>query len=452
MAGMAFGRALSHRNYRLFLLGQGISLIGTWMQQVATAWLLYRLTASPFLLGLIGFSSQIPSLFLSPLGGVIADRWNLHRSLLVTQCFAMAQAVLLIVVIRIEGTIVWPLIALEFLLGVINAFDMPIRQAFLVQMVPNKEHLGNAIALNSSIVNGARLIGPSLAGLIIATWGEMACFMLNAASYVAVIGAMLAMRNLPPQTVRPSARLREHLKEGFAYGFGFAPLRTLLLMLAVASFVSMSLNVLMPVFAKDVLHGGAGTQGFLIGASGLGALTAAIYLASRKSVLGLGRIIFSAAIVLGIGQIAFSFSTQLLFSLPILTVTGCCMMLLMASSNTLLQTIVEDDKRGRVMSLYSMAFLGVGPIGSLFGGTLANQIGAAGSVRVSGSLMILAGIVFAIRLPYLRRLVRPIYQKAGILPLPAPLPSAADSQTMLQALVVKPDAASSPVGLPSAGS
>lgn len=441
MAGMAFVRALSHRNYRLFLLGQGISLIGTWMQQVATAWLLYRLTASPFLLGLIGFSSQIPSLFLSPLGGVIADRWNLHRSLLVTQCFAMAQAVLLIVVIRVEGTIVWPLIALEFLLGVINAFDMPIRQAFLVQMVPNKEHLGNAIALNSSIVNGARLIGPSLAGLIIATWGEMACFMLNAASYIAVIGAVLAMRNLPPQTVRPSARLREHLKEGFAYGFGFAPLRTLLLMLAVASFVSMSLNVLMPVFAKDVLHGGAGTQGFLIGASGLGALTAAIYLASRKSVLGLGRIIFSAAIVLGIGQIAFSFSNSLLFSLPILTVTGCCMMLLMASSNTLLQTIVEDDKRGRVMSLYSMAFLGVGPIGSLFGGTLANQIGAAGSVRVSGSLMILAGIVFAIRLPYLRRLVRPIYQKAGILPLPAPLPSAADSQTMLQALVVKPDAA-----------
>lgn len=435
---IAFGRALSHRNYRLFLLGQGTSLIGTWMQQVATAWLLYRLTASPFLLGLIGFSSQIPSLLLSPLGGVIADRWNLHRSLLVTQCFAMVQAILLIVVIRLEGTVVWALIVLEFLLGVINAFDMPIRQAFLVQMVPNKDHLGNAIALNSSIVNGARLVGPSLAGIIIATWGEMACFILNAVSYIAVIGAILAMRNLPPRAPRPTARLREHLQEGFRYGFGFAPLRTLLLMLAVASFVSMSLNVLMPVFAKDILHGGAGTQGFLIGASGLGALTAAIYLASRKSVLGLGRIILGAAIVLGVGQFAFSFSNELLFSLPILTVTGCCMMLLMASCNTLLQTIVEDDKRGRIMSLYSMAFLGVGPLGSLFGGTLANQIGAAGSVRVSASLMIVAGIVFAIRLPYLRGLVRPIYQKAGILPLPAPLPSAADSQTMLNALVVKP--------------
>jgi MFS family permease len=444
MAGGAFGRALSHRNYRLFLLGQSISLIGTWMQQVATAWLLYRLTGSPLLLGLIGFSSQIPSLFLSPLGGVIADRGNLHRSLLVTQCCAMAQAILLIVVISVEGTIVWPLIALEFLLGVINAFDMPIRQAFLVQMVPNKEHLGNAIALNSSIVNGARLVGPSLAGLIIATWGELACFILNATSYVAVLLAILAMRDLPPQVTRPAARIRDHLREGFAYGFGFAPLRTILLMLSVASFVSMSMNVLMPVFAKDVLHGNAGTQGFLIGASGLGALGAAIYLASRKSVLGLGRIIVRAAIVLGIAQIAFSYSPSLLISLPILTTTGCCMMLLMASSNTLLQTIVEDDKRGRVMSLYSMAFLGVGPIGSLFGGTLANRIGASGSVRISGTIMIVAGVFFAIRLPYLRALVRPIYQKAGILPLPAPLPSAADSQTMLQALVIKPEAIDSP--------
>lgn len=439
MTPRAFSRALSHRNYRLFLLGQSISLIGTWMQQVATAWLLYRLTASPFLLGLIGFSSQIPSLFLSPLGGVIADRSNLHRALLITQCFAMAQAILLIVVISVEGAIVWPLIGLEFLLGVINAFDMPIRQAFLVQMVPNKDHLGNAIALNSSIVNGARLVGPSLAGVIIATWGERACFILNAASYVAVLLAILAMRDLPERAQRASGNMRTHLREGFAYGFGFAPLRTLLLMLSVASFVSMSMNVLMPVFAKDILHGGAGTQGFLIGASGLGALTAAIYLASRKSVLGLGRIIVGAAIILGVGQIAFSFSPSLLVSLPILTMTGCCMMLLMASSNTLLQTIVEDDKRGRIMSLYSMAFLGVGPIGSLFGGSLANRIGAQGSVRVSGTIMIVAGIVFAIRLPYLRRLVRPIYQQAGILPLPAPLPTAADSQTMLQALVVRPE-------------
>lgn len=422
-------RALSHRNYRLFLLGQGISLIGTWMQQVATAWLLYRLTNSPFLLGLINFSSQIPALFLSPLGGVVADRWSLYRSLVVTQALAMLQAILLIIVINSGGPIVWLLVALELMLGVVKAFEMPIRQAFIVDMVPNREHLGNAIALNSSIVNGARLVGPSLAGLIIAGWGESACFTLNAISYIAVLIALFAMRGLPQHPPEHHGKLLEHLRAGFTYAFGFAPVRTLLLMLALTSFFQMSLNVLMPVFARDVLHGDAGTQGFLMAAVGTGALVAALYLATRTSVLGLGRVIIAASIVFGAGQIAMSFSTNLWLSMALLTTTGCCMMLLMAASNTLIQTIVDDDKRGRVMSLYSMALLGVGPIGSLAGGGSANQIGAQATVGISGLICILAGILFAYRLPHLRKLVRPIYVEAGIIPSVAGLPTTPENPT-----------------------
>lgn len=415
MAGWSLGRALTHRNYRLFLLGQGVSLIGTWMQQVAMAWLLYRVTASPFLLGLFSFTSQIPSLFLSPLAGVAADRWNKHRALVVTQSLAMIQAILLLVVVQYRGPIVGPLIGLGFFLGLVNAFDMPLRQSFLVQMVPMREHLGNAIALNSSIVNGARLIGPSLAGLVIANWGETACFLMNAVSYVAVLLALLGMRDLPPEASRTEGNLSEHLKEGVIYAFGFAPLRALLLLVSLVSFMSMSMNVLMPVFAKDVLNGGANTQGFLMGAMGSGALMAALYLASRKSVLGLGRILVIAATGYGFGQIAFSYSSTLSLSLPLLIATGACMMLHLGASNILIQTIVEDDKRGRVMSLYSMAFLGISPIGSLLGGLLAARIGAQATVRISGALCVLAALLFGLQLPRLRRLVRPIYEQAGIL-------------------------------------
>lgn len=411
-----FGRALSSRNYRLYLIGQAISLIGTWMQLMAMSWLLYRLTASAFLLGLIGFSSQIPSLFLSPLAGVAADRWNRHRALLVTQTLAMIQAFLVLIVVNREGAVVWQLVGLGFFMGIVNAFDMPLRQSFLVEMVPDKAHLSHAIAVNSSIVNGARLIGPSLAGLVISQWGESACFLLNAVSYIAVIFALVAMRDLPTRPKPVTGKTLERLYEGLVYGFGFAPLRSLLFLMAAISIMSTSTSVLMPVFAKDILHGGANTQGLLMGAMGVGALVAAIYLASRKSVLGLGRAIVISSMVFGIGQIAFSFSTQLWISIPILVVTGCCMMLTMAGVNTLIQTIVEEDKRGRVMSLYSMAFLGVAPLGSLLGGSLAGNIGAPSTVRITGSVCVAAGIMFGISLPRLRKLVRPIYEEAGILP------------------------------------
>jgi MFS family permease len=416
MAIESLGRALVHRNYRLFLVGQGISLIGTWMQQIAMSWLLYRLTASPFLLGLIGFSSQIPNLILSPLAGVAADRRNRHRAVIITQTLAMIQAILVLVVVQEEGEIVWQLIGLGFFLGLINAFDVPIRQSFLIEMVPDREHLSNAIALNSSIVNGARLVGPSLAGLVITLWGESVCFLLNAISYLAVLVALLSMHDLPIRKPLREGRILDHMKEGMIYAFRFKPVRALLVLLAVISIMSMATGVLMPVFAKDVLKGNANTQGLLMGAMGVGALAAALYLASRKSVLGLGRVIVVAATCYGVALVVFSFSSTLWFSLPILVASGGCMMLHMAASNTLIQTIVEDDKRGRVMSLYSMAFLGVAPIGSLLGGTLAAQIGAPATVRISGLCCIIAALLFGWQLPKMRNLVRPIYEQAGILP------------------------------------
>ncbi len=416
MALESLGRALVHRNYRLFLLGQGISLIGTWMQQVAMSWLLYRLTASPLLLGLIGFSNQIPMLLLSPLAGVAADRWNRHRALLVTQFLAMIQAILVLIVVHSESDIVWKLVGLGFFLGLINAFDIPIRQSFLMEMVPDRAHLGNAIALNSSIVNGARLVGPSLAGMIITTWGESVCFLLNATSYVAVLAALLGMRNLPIPVKPPAGKVFAKIQEGFVYAFGFAKLRTLLIFLTVISFLGMSTGVLIPVFAKDVLQGNAYTQGMLMSASGVGALMAALYLAARKTVLGLGRIIFLAAGFFGLAQIAFSYSTRLEFSVPIWIVAGFCMMLHMAATNTLIQTISDDDKRGRVMSLYAMAFLGVAPLGSLVGGSLAAQIGAPATVRISGVLCLVASLIFGLQQLRLRKVVRTIDQPTGILP------------------------------------
>lgn len=411
----SLGRALAHRNYRLFLMGQGISLIGTWMQQVAMAWLLYRITGSASLLGVFGFLSQVPSLFLSPFAGVFADRWNRHRALVVTQILAMLQAVLLLIAVLAGNSLVTPLMFLGLFLGVVNAFDMPLRQSFLVEMVPHREHLSNAIALNSTIVNGARLVGPSLAGLIIAAWGERVCFLLNALSYIAVLWALFSMRDLPPRQAAPTGQVLKHLREGFVYAFGFPPLRVLLTMLAIISFVAMSISVLMPVFARDILHGDANTQGLLMAASGFGALLAALYLASRKSVLGLGKVIVISTAIFGVGQILFSYSNRIATSAPILIVTGCCMMLHMAASNTLIQTIVQEDKRGRVMSMYSMAFLGIAPLGSLLSGSLADVIGAPATVRISGSISLAVAAYFACRLPSMRKHVRPIYEEVGIL-------------------------------------
>jgi len=408
-------RALHHRNYRLFFGGQGVSLIGTWMQQIAMSWLVYRMTQSAFLLGVIGFLGQIPAFLLSPFAGVLIDRWNRHRILVGTQSLAMIQAFIL-AFLTLTGTIaIWHIIILALSLGFVNAFDMPTRQAFVVEMVETGEDLGNAIALNSFLFNGARLLGPSIGGILISLLGEGVCFLLNGISFIAVIAALLAMKMTKREIRSKSSHVLQGIKEGFTFAFGFPPIRSLLLLLGLVSLAAMPYTVLMPVFAKNILHGGPHTLGFLLGASGVGALVGAIYLASRKSVLGLGRLIVIALNIFGIGLIAFSVSRVLSLSLLLLAFTGFGMMVQMASTNTVLQTIVEEDKRGRVMSLYTMAFMGMVPFGSLLAGTLASKIGAPGTIMISGLACILGSILFARKLPALREMVRPIYIEKEIL-------------------------------------
>jgi len=409
-------RALGSRNFRLFFAGQGVSLVGTWMQQVAISWLVYRLTGSAVLLGVVSFAGQIPSFLFSPLAGVLADRWNRRRLLLCTQTLAMLQASLLAFFVLAGLIQVWHLVALSVLLGLINAFDIPVRQAFVVEMVEKKEDLGNAIALNSSLVNGARLIGPSLAGLLIAVVGEGVCFLINAASYLAVILAIGAMR-LPPAKARENRKHVLHeLREGFGYAFGFAPIRAILFLIALVGLVGMPYTVLMPVFAREILRGGAHTFGFLMTAAGVGALASTVFLASRKSVLGLGRVIVVATGLFGLGLIGFALSRSLPLSLLFLGLAGFGAMAMIASSNTVVQTIVEDEKRGRVMSLFTMAFMGMAPLGSLAAGALADTVGAPATLIGGGIACLLTGTVFASRLPALRELVRPIYVRMGIIP------------------------------------
>jgi MFS family permease len=409
-------RALRHRNYRLFFSGQGISLIGTWITRVALSWLVYRLTGSAALLGIIGFAGQIPTFVLGPFAGVWVDRWNRYHVLLVTQVLSMLQSFAL-AALALSGTInvTWILL-LSLVQGVVNAFDSPARQAFVIQMVEDRADLGNAIALNSSMVNGARLIGPSIAGVLIALAGEGWCFMVDGISYLAVIASLVAMRVTPlPRPSRRGSALGE-LHEGFRYAFGFAPIRSILLLLALVSLMGMPYTVLMPIFAARVLHGGPHTLGFLMGAAGVGALAGAIYLASRSSVLGLGRIIPMAAALFGVGLIGFSFSREIVLSLLLLVVAGTGFMVQMASSNTVIQTILREEMRGRVMAFYMMAFMGTAPFGSLLAGALASRIGAPHTVLLGGLSCILGGAIFARTLPGLRRQVVPIYVERGILP------------------------------------
>jgi MFS family permease len=416
----SLGRSLAHRNYRLFFIGQGISLIGTWMTQVATGWLVYRLSTShsALLLGLVSFAGQVPVFFFTPFAGVLVDRWQRHRLLLATQTLSLIQsASLAAVAFTAEpgfGTI-WLIAGLNLFQGVVNAFDVPVRQAFFVEMIDRREDLANAIALNSSLVNGARLVGPSIAGVLIALVGEGWCFTLDAISYVAVLIALLAMRLAPRDRIIHEHHVWHGLKEGFKYTFGFAPIRVILLHVALVSFVGVPYSVLMPIFADEVLNGGPYALGFLTGSAGVGALTGALYLAARRSVLGLGRAIVVATALFGIGLMLFSVSRTLWLSIPLVMLSGLGMMVQMASCNTILQTIVDEDKRGRVMSFYSMAFLGVMPFGSLFAGSVAAAIGAPYTVRIGGAACLLAAVAFALQIGRLRPLIRPIYMRMGIL-------------------------------------
>ncbi|MFA7348692.1 MAG: MFS transporter [Desulfurivibrionaceae bacterium] len=409
-------RALRSRNYRLFVAGQSVSLVGTWMQQVAMSWLVYRLTGSAMLLGVVGFTSQIPTIFISPVAGVLADRWDRRRLLLVTQSLALLQATFLALVVLTGIVQVWQIILLSLTLGIINAFDIPARQSFVVQMVDQREDLGNAIALNSSMVNGARLVGPAIAGLLVASVGEGICFVLNAASYLAVIVALAAMR-IPPASPRQSSRrhILHELREGFMYAYSFGPIRGILLLLALVSLMGMPYSVLAPVFAKDILHGGAHTFGFLMTGAGSGALVGTLYLASRKSVRGLGRVIVRATILFALGIAAFALSDNFLLSLASLALAGFGGMTLVASCNTVLQTILDEDKRGRVMSFFTMAFIGVAPFGSLGAGSMAGILGPRNTLLLGSAGCLIGAAIFARHLPRIREKVRPIYLRMGII-------------------------------------
>ncbi len=408
-------RALRHRNYRLFFGGQSISLIGTWMQQIAMSWLVYRLTHSAFLLGVVGFTSRIPTFLFAPLAGVLVDRWSRHRLLVITQILSAIQALILAFFVLTGMITVWHIIFLSLFLGFVNALDVPARQSFVVDIVEKEEDLGNAIALNSSMFNSARLFGPSIAGILIATVGEGMCFLLNGLSFLAVIVALLAMRIPRRKREMQNGQVIQGLKEGFSYAFGFAPIRSMLLLLGLVSLMGMPYQVLMPIFAGQILHGGPHTLGFLMAASGCGALAGAIYLASKKSVLGLGRIIVMATSIFGIGLTAFSLSRLFLLSLFLLVLIGFGMMVQAASSNTVLQTIVEEDKRGRLMSFYVMAHMGMVPFGNLLAGSLADKVGAPKTIMLGGFLCILGAVMFARRLSSLREMVRPIYIEKGII-------------------------------------
>ncbi len=409
-------RALKYRNFRLFFIGQSISLVGTWMQAIAMSWLVYRMTNSPLLLGIVGFSSQIPSFIFAPFAGLMADRFNRHRLLIITQTLSMIQAFIL-AALTISGTIaVWHIISLGAFLGCINALDIPARQSFIVEMVEKKENLGNAIALNSLMFNAARLVGPSIAGILIAIVGEGTCFLLNAISFLAVIASLLAMKISAHKVEKHASDILKDLKEGFVYTFGFPPIKFIILLLAVISLMGTSYAVLMPVFARDILKGGPWTLGLLMAGGGAGALVATLYLASRKSIVGLGSLIPVSSGVFSAGIIVFSLSRSTVISMLLLAIAGFGFMTHMAASNTILQTIVDDDKRGRVMSFYSMAFMGMTPIGSLLAGVLADRIGAASTLILGGSCCILASIVFATKLPLLKKLIHPIYKKIGIIP------------------------------------
>jgi MFS family permease len=409
-------RALRHRNFRLFFSGQSISLIGTWMTRIATSWLVYRLTGSALLLGLVGFMGQIPTFLLAPFAGVWVDRLDRRRVLLWTQALAAAQSLMLAGLTLSKRVTIGEILVLSAFQGLINAFDMPGRQAFLVQMVEDRKDLGNAIAINSSMVNLARLVGPSLAGLIIAAFGEGYCFVIDGVSYFAVIASLALMHIKPLTTARAATSMLAQLKEGWAYVSGFAPVRTILLLFALVSLMGMPFVVLMPIFASQVLHGGPHTFGVLMGASGVGALVSALSLAVRKTVLGLGRMIPIAAASFGVGLILFGLSRVMWFSMLMMLLVGFGMMQGMAASNTIVQTLVPEDRRGRVMSYYTMAFVGMAPFGSLLAGSLAHWLGAPRTVMITGSVVIVGALWFASRLKAIRVEIRPIYQAMGILP------------------------------------
>lgn len=409
-------RALRHRNFKLFVAGQGISLIGNWMTRLATAWLVYHLTHSAVLLGITGFAGQILTFLLAPFAGVWIEGLDRRKLLICTQAAAAVQS-LILAGLTLSGRITFTeVILLTTFQGLINAFDMPGRQAFLVEMLGDRNDLDNAIAINSSMVNGARLIGPAIAGVVIGIVGEGWCFLIDGVSYFAVIASLLMMRITVQNTHRNKARMIDQLREGWDYVRTFIPIRTILLLFALVSLVGYPYTVLMPIFAAKVLHGGADTLGWLTGSMGVGALISALSLMFRRSVVGLTRMLQIASALFGCALILFGLSDKLWLSLLLMPLVGFGMTQVLAISNTIIQTLVPDDKRARVMSYYTMMFFGMMPFGSLLEGALAHRIGAPHTVILSGSICLLGTVWFTRQLPRVRAVMRPIYQEMGLLP------------------------------------
>jgi MFS family permease len=408
-------RALHARNYRLYLGGQSLSLIGTWMQRLALNWWVYRVTHSALALGWVGFAGQIPALLLAPLAGALVDRWDRHRLLVVTQTLAMLQAFVLAWLVLADIATLGQVVVLSVVLGVINAVDMPTRQALIMDLVDQPEDLSNALALNSTMTNGARLVGPTIAGLMIVSVGEGRCFLLNGLSYLAILAAIGAMRLPPRPAAPPRAPILVEAHAGVRYAWGFTPIRAILLLVSAANLLGMPYQVLLPVFATDILHGDAHTLGVLTAASGVGAIIGALYMASRDSVLGLGRVLVLSTSLFGLGLVGLSLARHDVVAMLALVVVSGGMMVLTTASNTILQTIVDEEHRGRVMSFYTMAFMGTAPLGSLVAGGMAAHIGAPQTVRIGGVGCLLGALVFARYLPALREIVRPIYTNLGLI-------------------------------------
>jgi MFS family permease len=411
-------RALRHRNFRLYFGGQSISLIGTWMTRVATAWLVYRLTHSALLLGAVSFSGQIPAFLLAPFAGVVVDRVDRRTVLICTQALAMVQSLMLAALTLTNRITIPEIFALAAFQGMINAFDMPGRQSFMVQMVESRNDLQNAIAINSSMVNLARLLGPSLAGMIIAASSEGYCFLIDGVSYTAVIASLLLMRIHRAEVKRHAASMLEQLHEGWSYVSKSVPIRGILTLFAIVNLMGWPFVVLMPIFAVQVLHGGPNTMGLLMGSVGVGALISALALVVRKSVRGLTRVLPMAAAIFGCGLIAFGFSRAMWLSTLLMLVAGYGMLQGLTATNTVIQTLVDEKMRGRVMSYYTAAFVGTAPFGSLLAGAMAHWIGAPVTVMINGSVCILGAAWFWSQLPKIRRDMRPIYERLGIIPPP----------------------------------
>jgi len=413
-------RAFRHRDYRLYFFGQGTSQIGTWLQLIATSWLVYRLSGSAFLLGLASFALQIPFLVLAPFGGVLVDRLVKRRVLYATQGIALAQSLVMFALVATGHVQPWHLVAGNLVLGIVNAFDSPARQSFLVELVGGREDLPNAIAMSSALMNGARFIGPMIGGVVIASAGVVWGFGLNSLSYLAMLGALAAMRAHPPLAAPGAESWARELLAGFRYTFGFLPTRSALLLLAAVSFCTQPYQSLMPWFAKEVFHGNSETLGMLIGAGGFGAVSGMVYLASRPSVRGLLRLLPLSAALAGLSLACFAFAHALWLALPLVFLIGMGIMLTAAATNTVLQTIVEDRLRARVASLYIMSFLGASPLGALLAGTVSQYFAPPLTLALGGLCAALAAAFYASKMPAIRREIRPLYQRLGILgPPPA---------------------------------